>query len=235
MVTHPENRTGIDRLRGFVRDLIGPGRPYASARDMADSLHLADGRATILYKFLKGAEPRAGVVLDWLEHLGITVIYPEDCPEDCPEDSPEDGTDEDPEFLPVMNRKPSTGPDAVPSCGDTQHKTIQGLPASLFRNLGLNPDICHVMPITGDSMEPVIADNSLVIVEALSQHFFFLESDKLYVLRYHGEIVARRVVFEPDRTTLLPCNKTCKPIVIIMDSTEDFELLGRIRWILSSI
>ena len=74
MVTHPENRTGIDRLRGFVRDLIGPGRPYASARDMADSLHLADGRATILYKFLKGAEPRAGVVLDWLEHLGITVI-----------------------------------------------------------------------------------------------------------------------------------------------------------------
>ena len=226
MDLRPDNiLTSIDRLRDFLRDLIGSDRPYATAKDMAEALNLAQGRASILYKFLKGAEPRAGVVLEWLERLGISIIYPD-----------EGGKQEEVEFIPVLSCKASAGGGYDADADGAYYEAIRAMSADFFRKRHLDPGRCRFVPIVGDSMEPVIADGSTVLMEETSQYNFFLESDRLYIVRHQGLLRAKRVVFGDDRTTLYSYNELYPPVVIMQDDeSEDFEVLGRIRWYSSDV
>ncbi len=207
---------GIDRLRDFFRDRIGPGRRFATAKEMASCLNLEPSRATILYKFLKGAEPRAGVVLDWLERLGISVTYP-------------DGACGGVEYIPVLNGRTGAG-EYIPAPGDGECDSIRAMDRSLFTRLRVDPAQCWLLDVMGDSMEPLFSDGSTLLVDTSDNARLYPIDGKIYVVRYIDAILVKRIRLTPGEITLLSENPLRRPIPIPAEDLDRFTILGRVRW-----
>ncbi len=218
-MTEQESRReggGIDRLRDFFRDRIGPGKRFATAREMAAELNLEPSRATILYKFLKGAEPRAGVVLDWLEKLGISVTYP-------------DGICEGVEYIPVLNGRTGAG-EYIPSGGDGECERIRAVDRALFTRLRVDPGQCYFLDVMGDSMEPLFSDGSTLLIDTSDNARLYPIDGRIYVVRYIDSILVKRIQLTPDSIVLCSENPLRKPIPIPSEDMDRFAVLGRVRW-----
>ena len=205
----------LDRLRGFLRDRIGPGKAFPNAKAMATALNLGPTRATILYKFLKGADPRAGVVLDWLEKLGVTIVYPEG---EC------DGV----EFLPVMNCPVGAGEYMPSSPDDEGFDKIRAVDRSYFVRTHVNPNNCCFLDVVGDSMEPLFSNGSSLLVDMSQEAKLYLVDGKIYVVRYIESCMVKRISLTPKCIVLLSENPLHPPIPI--EDPDRFEVLGRVRW-----
>ncbi|MBU3832039.1 MAG: S24 family peptidase [Candidatus Desulfovibrio faecigallinarum] len=207
--------TNLDRLRDFLRSRIGRGKTFNTAREMAEALNLGPTRATILYKFLKGADPRAGVVLDWLEKLGITVIYPEG---EC------DGV----EYLPVMNCRAGAGVYLPSSPEDGEFDKVRAFDRSYFRRMHINPADCCFLDVMGDSMEPLFSNGSTIMVDMSQDAKLYLVDGKIYVVRYMDGILVKRIALTTESITLCSENPLHAPITI--EDPSQFEVIGRVRW-----
>ncbi len=220
-----ESRTGqqqetscasIDRLRDFFRDRIGPGRRFATAREMAQELSLEPSRATILYKFLKGAEPRAGIVLEWLEKLGISVLYPE-------------GRSDGVEYIPVFNGMTGAG-EYLPSSGDGQCERIRAMDRTMLQRLNVDASRCYFLDVMGDSMEPLFSDGSTLLVDTSDNARLYPIDGKIYVVRYIDSIMVKRLQLSHDHVTLCSENPLHRPVIIPQADMDRFAVLGRVRW-----
>lgn len=211
-----ETSAGLDRLREFFRNRIGRGRRFATAREMAQELNLEPSRATILYKFLKGAEPRAGIVLDWLERLGISVMYPEG---DC----------EGVEFVPVLNGCAGAGA-YYPITGDDNWDSLRAVDRAMLTRLRVNPDQCYFLDVVGDSMEPLFSDGSTLLIDTSDNARLYPTDGKIYVVRYIDAIMVKRLQLTRDSVTLCSENPMHRPINIPLEDMDRFQVLGRVRW-----
>lgn len=208
--------SGLERLREFFRAQIGKGKRFATARDMAAELRLGTSRATILYKFLRGAEPRAGVVLDWLERMGISVLYPE-------------GSCEGVDFIPLLEGRTGAG-EYYPSGEDGSVRRICAVDRSIISRLRVDPARCCFLDVQGDSMEPLFSDGSTLLVDCSDSARLYPVDGKIYVVRYLDAVLVKRIRLQPGQITLCSENPLRRPIQIPPEDMDRFEVVGRVRW-----
>jgi phage repressor protein C with HTH and peptisase S24 domain len=86
----------------------------------------------------------------------------------------------------------------------------------------------RLMRVTGESMEPTIEDNDVVMVD-------FSQADvmagKIYAVRIDDEIVVKRLERKPGRLVFVSDNrKNYEPLEIDLAEYSNVEVLGRVVW-----
>lgn len=87
-----------------------------------------------------------------------------------------------------------------------------------------NPENMTVIRAFGDSMEPTIADGSVVLIDEGRRQFV---KNKIYYLRYNGQMYIKRLV---ERDGLLAIVADNDPNVYLVSDADDFEIIGRCVW-----
>lgn len=83
-----------------------------------------------------------------------------------------------------------------------------------------------ILPSTGDSMEPTIANHSLVIID---KNQCQINRDGIYCIRADEQLLIKRVQRNIDRSlTLISDNKAYESIRVDADTLERTEIIGRV-------
>lgn len=87
-----------------------------------------------------------------------------------------------------------------------------------------NPENMTVIRAFGDSMDPTIADGSVVLVDEGRRQFV---KNKIYYLRYNGQMYIKRLVERDGHVAIVADNN---PNVYLVSDADDFEIIGRCIW-----
>lgn len=103
--------------------------------------------------------------------------------------------------------------------------------ASSLRKKGLRPHLLEVYYGSGDSMEPRIRDGDAILFDTSDTR---IVDDAIYVIRHDGHVYAKRLQkLGDDLVAIVSDNRADpqwrKPVVV--RPADDFEVLGRVRWI----
>lgn len=100
--------------------------------------------------------------------------------------------------------------------------------AFISNELGVNPANIFLMPVKGDSMYPTLRNGALVMVNKVEQ----FTGDSIYVFRYDGQLMVKRLQFSKDGLTVVSDNDTYKEWNLTKSeiSSNDFEIIGEVVW-----
>lgn len=86
-----------------------------------------------------------------------------------------------------------------------------------------------IMRVSGDSMEPEILDNDVVLIDQSKNTVL---ANKIYAVAFGECIYLKRIDMLPNQVVLKSSNKNYSPIYIDMnDQTENqFKVIGRVLW-----
>lgn len=102
--------------------------------------------------------------------------------------------------------------------------------AESLRRKHLRPDRLAVLYGRGDSMSPTIEDGDAILFDTSDTD---LKDDRVYVVNYEGQLLAKRIVQIGDVWCISSDNTTDpkwkKPVPI--DGVRGFQVLGRVRWV----
>lgn len=102
--------------------------------------------------------------------------------------------------------------------------------AESLRRKQLRPDRLAVLYGRGDSMSPTIKDGDAILFDTSDTE---LKDDRVYVVNYEGQLLAKRIVQIGDVWCISSDNTTDpkwkKPVPI--DGVRGFQVLGRVRWV----
>jgi phage repressor protein C with HTH and peptisase S24 domain len=122
----------------------------------------------------------------------------------------------------------SLGDGAAPDEYSETHKLK--FRADSLRRKKLRPEKLAVLYGRGDSMSPTIEDGDAILFDTSDTK---LQDDKVYIINYDGQLLAKRLVQIGDVWCIASDNTTDpkwrKPIPI--DAVRGFQILGRVRWV----
>lgn len=87
-----------------------------------------------------------------------------------------------------------------------------------------NPENMTVIRAFGDSMDPTIADGSVVLIDEGRRQFV---RNKIYYLRYNGQMYIKRLVERDGQLAIVSDND---PNAYLVSDADDFEIIGRCIW-----
>jgi len=87
-----------------------------------------------------------------------------------------------------------------------------------------NPEYMTVIRAFGDSMEPTIADGSVVLIDEGRRQFV---KNKIYYLRYNGQMYIKRLVEAEGQLAIV--SDADRNMLLVSDA-DDFEIIGRCIW-----
>ncbi|WP_232502856.1 XRE family transcriptional regulator [Solidesulfovibrio magneticus] len=87
-----------------------------------------------------------------------------------------------------------------------------------------NPEYMTAIRAFGDSMEPTIADGSVVLIDEGRRQFV---KNKVYYLRYNGQMYIKRLI---DAGGRLGIASDADANVLLVSDADDFEIIGRCIW-----
>ena len=98
----------------------------------------------------------------------------------------------------------------------------------ISNELGVNPANIFLMPVKGDSMYPTLRNGALVMVNKVEQ----FTGDSIYVFRYDGQLMVKRLQFSKDGLTVVSDNDTYKEWSLTKSeiNSNDFEIIGEVVW-----
>jgi phage repressor protein C with HTH and peptisase S24 domain len=99
----------------------------------------------------------------------------------------------------------------------------------LRKDLGVNPNDVFVMLTKGDSMDPTIKEDALIMVDKNTQKHI----NGIYVLRFNGELLVKRLQFTMSNTIkVISDNKAYDTEEINPEQLTgtDLEIIGRVVW-----
>jgi len=200
-----------EEIRTYFLSLIGPNRRFKFNSDMAEFLGLGKTTATTLYNFLKGAKTQYAYVIEWLEKLGGSVVLPEQAL---------DG------FVFVPRVK------AVAGAGesfeiDTDVAKMYAFRESFMHYLGVNAKNVVMMYVRGDSMEPLIYENDMVLID---QNDTSARDGYIYVLSLGDALMVKRMQKTPRGWNVCSENKNYPPIPVEGQELDALCIRGRVRW-----
>lgn len=108
-------------------------------------------------------------------------------------------------------------------------------PVSWFDQRRLAPDLCIMVTVRGDSMEPTLPDGCLVLLSARENTPV---DGGIFAMRLGDEIFVKRILTETpkaDRTTTLIVysdNRRFPPVVLRGPQLNDLRLIGRVRLVI---
>jgi phage repressor protein C with HTH and peptisase S24 domain len=130
-------------------------------------------------------------------------------------------------FIPRFNVKAAAGHGAT--VGDERPPLAMAFRRYWIDNfLGVNPKNLAVIAVKGDSMEGILSNRDVILVNQADCR----PGTGLYVLRMDGELFVKRVQRLPGGTLeISSANEAYRPFTIDMTSPpSDFEVIGRVVW-----
>ncbi|MCA8058098.1 MULTISPECIES: XRE family transcriptional regulator [Burkholderia cepacia complex] len=130
-------------------------------------------------------------------------------------------------FIPRYNVKAAAGHGAA--LGDERPPLAMAFRRYWIDNfLGVAPSNLAVIAVKGDSMEGVLSDRDVILVNQADCR----PGTGLYVLRMDGELFVKRVQRLPGGTLeVSSANEAYRPFTIDMSAPpSDFEVIGRVVW-----
>ena len=130
-------------------------------------------------------------------------------------------------MLPLMSVQASAGTGLV-----AQTETVDAFvafQAAYLRSLGINPRFAHILPVSGDSMQPTLADQDKVIIDTSIDQ---VVDDALYAVVYGGAVMVKRVQLQYDGSVFLQSdNKAAgyRDQVIPVADLHELHVVGRVR------
>ncbi len=98
----------------------------------------------------------------------------------------------------------------------------------IYNDIGVNPANVFLMPVKGDSMYPTLRNGALVMVNRVEQ----FTGDSIYVFRYDGQLMVKRLQFSKDGLRVVSDNETYKEWSLSKSeiNSNDFEIIGEVVW-----
>lgn len=91
--------------------------------------------------------------------------------------------------------------------------------------MGLNPDDCCLIHVTGDSMEPTLHKKDVVMLDR--SHTIYME-DGIYCLRLDGGLLVKRLQrINANQVEVISDNTVYRPYLL---NTSDVQIVGRVVW-----
>ena len=111
---------------------------------------------------------------------------------------------------------------------DGVFKRRHRFPHPWVREHGLKADLCRIIQVSGEAMEPTVPDGALILIDtADTEH----QDGRIYVLRIGEEVVARRVIQDPGAGWLLHCDNPDKTSWPTEPLPENTITVGQVRWL----
>ena len=93
---------------------------------------------------------------------------------------------------------------------------------------GLEANLCRVMTVIGESMEPTLADGASILVDMAQQE----PRDRgIFVMRIDDNIIARRLKRHPDAGWLLKSDNPDKQAWPTVPWPDEARIVGEVRWL----
>jgi len=100
--------------------------------------------------------------------------------------------------------------------------------AEWVMRMGLKPKKLALISVTGDSMEPALRHNDLVLVDLRTNH---LTVDGIYAIQHRGHLHVKRVQSKLDGTVIIRSDNTMyEPEVLKEEDKDNFVVVGRVVW-----
>ncbi|CAK1724584.1 MULTISPECIES: LexA family transcriptional regulator [Vibrio] len=98
----------------------------------------------------------------------------------------------------------------------------------LRKDLGYKPENVFLLSVRGDSMAPTLKNQSMVMVNKIDD----FASDGVYVFRFEGALLVKRLQFLPEGIEVVSDNPTYKTWEISKKDLEhkDFQIIGEVVW-----
>lgn len=98
----------------------------------------------------------------------------------------------------------------------------------LRKDLGYQPENVFLLSVRGDSMDPTLRNQSIVMVHKADD----FASDGIYVFRFEGVLLVKRLQFLPETIEVISDNPTYKTWQIHKTDLEhkDFQIIGEVVW-----
>ena len=93
---------------------------------------------------------------------------------------------------------------------------------------GLEPDLCRVMTVIGESMEPTLPDGASILVDMGRQE---RRERRMFVVRIDDDIVARRLIRHPDAGWLVKSDNPDKQAWPTVPWPDEASIVGEVRWL----
>ncbi len=98
----------------------------------------------------------------------------------------------------------------------------------IHNEIGVTPTNIFLMPVKGDSMYPTLRNGALIMVNKVEQ----FTGDSIYVFRYDGQLMVKRLQFSKEGLTVVSDNDTYKEWNLTKSEIDsnDFEIIGEVVW-----
>lgn len=197
--------------------------------------------AVMLRRYIKGeSKPpfevianlavHAKVSLDWVAFADTALRSDSPVPEqgECVQDTLGNPVDTSEfVFIPRYNVKAAAGHGSA--LGDQRPPLAMAFRRYWVDNvLGVNPTDLAVIAVKGDSMEGVLSDRDVILVNQAECR----PGTGLYVLRMDGELFVKRIQRLPEgMLEISSANEAYRPFTIsTLSPPSDFEIIGRVVW-----
>jgi phage repressor protein C with HTH and peptisase S24 domain len=85
-----------------------------------------------------------------------------------------------------------------------------------------------LITVRGDSMEPTLSNDDLVLVDMSKGRF---EDNAVYVLQHNGDLLVKRVQRRLDNTVVIKSdNERYEPEIVHAQSSDELNVVGRVVW-----
>ncbi|QSB02678.1 helix-turn-helix transcriptional regulator [Methylomonas sp. EFPC1] len=99
--------------------------------------------------------------------------------------------------------------------------------------MGLNPDDCCLINVTGDSMEPLLHKKDVVMLDRSQTHVI---EDGIYCLRLDGSLLIKRIQrVMGQKLKVISDNSAYEAFELDNVDTEDQQIIGRVVWVGKSL
>ncbi|MEX3630537.1 MAG: helix-turn-helix transcriptional regulator [Burkholderia sp.] len=132
-------------------------------------------------------------------------------------------------FIPRYNVKAAAGHGALASGDERPPLTMAFRRYWIDNMLGVNPKDLAVIAVKGDSMEGVLGDRDVILVNQADCR----PNSGLYVLRMDGELLVKRLQRLPEGLLeVSSANEAYRPFTISTSAPPtDFQIIGRVVWL----
>ena len=111
---------------------------------------------------------------------------------------------------------------------DGVFKRRHRFPHPWVREHGLKADLCRIIRVAGEAMEPTLPDGALILIDtAGTEH----QDGRIYVLRIGEEGLARRLIHDPDAGWLVHSDNPDKTTWPTQPLPENTITVGEVRWL----
>lgn len=219
----PSNSETVMVFRDRLATLIGDEKPFVWAKQAG----IPSGTFTRLWK--DGAVPKAEHLLRIADYAGVSVDWLLGRESETPERQQDY---EEFALVPRLSVRAAAGAGAVNYEVDEIPDSQLAFRKDWLRERGIDPRNAAIIQAWGDSMEPTIRDGDVLLVNTAINT---IRTEGIYVLRFDGTLLVKRISVGFDHITLISDNPAIKDETITKDKLSDLHIIGRVVWFGRSI